>query len=386
MDPGDGVPGPFGKRRLIMKKSVIVKKIILSVLFILALLLTPLLFMIKTPREKNTSRWSSSIEIKDRTLSPQSNSIGFNIDKAGEYTLYFSMIPEGYDKDSISKVKTPGLGFITTVVVTDSSENVVYSSTQGAIFLDTVIFLQPGDYKVTYYYHSNEDEFYDFASTYICGSKEASQMAKDINFASFIENGTTVFNYEFCCLSKEAGLFFPSIMLSWGMIVGLLGGILVAELFFFGKDGKKYDERQILEQGKAFKLGFFTMFVTVEALIILNLSGIATIADYPVFYQAAIFLGLMTYVIYCIWTESYFAINEKSTRVLIFFAFIAVLNLVIGIVNLIHGQIIVDGRITFRIMNLYCAILFIVIFAVLLLKRIVNSKKSSSDDDDEEDD
>ena len=372
-------------REFIMKKSIIIRRIIVSVLFAAVLLATPLLFLIKTPREKKTLKWTSTIEIKDKNLSPKSNSIDFKVDKAGEHTLYFSLIPDGYDEDSVGEVKPSDLGFITTLTVTDASDEIVYSSTQGAIFLDTVIYLKPGNYKVNYYYFADEDEFYDFESTNVVSIKEAQQMVKDINFPAFKENGNTVFNYEFCCLSKEEGLVFPSIMLGWGMLMGLLFGFFVAEFVLFGKEGeKKYDERQILEQGKAFKIGFFVMLITVEALIILNISGIAIVADYPVFYQTAIFLGLLTYVVYCIWHESYFAVNEKSTRVSIFFAFIALVNLVIGIINIIHGQLIVDGRITFRILNLLCAVLFIVIFATMLLKRIANSRKSS--DDEEEDD
>ena len=368
-----------------MKKSTIVKRIIISVLLAAVLLSTPLLFLIKTPREKKTLKWSSTIEIQDKNLSPKSNSIDFKVDKAGDHTLYFSLIPDGYDEDSIGEVKPSDLGFVTTVTVTDESGEIVYSSTQGAIFLDTAVYLRPGNYKVNFYYFSDEEEFYDFESTYICGSKEAAEMVKDANFPSFKENGKTLFNYEFCCLTKEDGYVFPTIMLSWGLVVGLLFGFFLAEFLMFGKDGeKKFDERQILEQGKAFKIGFFVMLITVEALIILNFSGIATVMDYPVFYQIAIFLGLLSYVIYCIWHESYFAVNEKSTRVIILFAIIALINLVIGIINIINGQLIVDGRITFRILNLFCAILFIVIFATMLLKRIVNARESS--DEEEEDD
>ena len=372
-------------REFNMKKSTIVKRIIISVLLAAVLLSTPLLFLIKTPREKKTLKWSSTIEIQDKNLNPKSNSIDFKVDKAGDHTLYFSLIPDGYDEDSIGEVKPSDLGFVTTFTVTDESGEIVYSSTQGAVFLDAVVFLRPGNYKVNYYYFSDEDEFYEFESTYICGSKEAKQMVKDANFPSFKENGKTLFNYEFCCLTKEDGYVFPSIMLSWGLVVGLLFGFFIAEFLMFGKDGeKKFDERQILEQGKAFKIGFFVMLITVEALIILNFSGLATVVDYPVFYQVAIFLGLLSYVIYCIWHESYFAVNEKSTRVIILFAIIALINLVIGIINIIHGQLIVDGRITFRILNLFCAILFIVIFATMLLKRIVNARESS--DEEEEDD
>ena len=369
-----------------MKKSTIIKKIIIAVLFAAVILSTPLLFFMKTPRDKKTQSWSSTIEINDRTLNPTTNSINFKVDKAGDYTLYFSLLPDGYDKDHMADIKLSDIGFVTTLTVTDESDEIVYSSTQGAVYLDTVVYLKPGNYKVTYHYFNNEEAFIDFESTYIVGSKEAERMAKDINFPSLKETGKTVINYEFCCLSKEEDLVFPSIMLSWGIIFGLVFSIFVAEFVFFGRNNeKKYDERQILEQGKAFKIGFFVMLITVEALIVLNISGLATVADYSVFYQTAVLLGLVSYAVYCLWNESYFAINQKTTGVIIIFAFIALLNLAIGIINIIHGQVIVDGRITFRAINLLCAVFFVIILIAMLLKRIANAKSSSADEEEEDD-
>ena len=370
-----------------MKKSVIIRRIILAVVFAAALLLTPVLFFIKTPGQKKTIKWTSTIEVKDGVTYPESESIDFKVDKAGEYSLSFSLIPDRYDGVTIVNYQPNDHGFISVLVVTDSRGDIVYSSTQGAATSDTYVYLKPDNYKVTYYYFSDEDKFYDYESTYICSSNEASQMAESLNFPRFNKDTKTVFNYSFCCLSKNEDLFFPSIMLSWGLIVGLLGGILVAEFFFFGKNGeKKYDERQILEQGKAFKIGFFTMLIVFEVLILINLSGFTGLIDSTVFYQIAIFIGLLAYVVYCIWTESYFAINEKTNRVIVAFAIIAIVNLVIGILNAFSGQMVVDGRITFKVINPICALFFLIIFGVMLVKRIVNAKKSSSDDDEEEDD
>ena len=61
------------------------------------------------------------------------------------------------------------------------------------------------------------------------------------------------------------------------------------------------------------------------------------------------------------------------------------LNMVGSLDQCDSGQIIVDGRITFRILNPLCAILFIVIFATMLLKRIANSKNASADEEEEDD-
>ena len=73
-------------------------------------------------------------------------------------------------------------------------------------------------------------------------------MVKDINFPSFKENVKTVFNYEFCCLNKEDGLVFPTIMMAWGLTLGLLFGFFVAEFIFLGNDSKKkYDDKKVKE-------------------------------------------------------------------------------------------------------------------------------------------
>lgn len=169
-----------------------------------------------------------------------------------------------------------------------------------------------------------------------------------------------------------------------GLVVGLITGIivglvLVAIILKYTKTNKsskcEFDERQESTRGKGYKYSFFT-------LVVYNLVyGISDmIVDKPFIDPfAAAMLGICVavavHVVYCIWRDAYFALNENQVRLYIAFVLIGVLNLGIGIVNILSGRVIVDGILTYRVSNLMCGILFIVIFLALLVKRIYTNKE-----------
>ena len=366
-----------------MKKSILKSIILLAVLLALFALLP--LFFFKSDNE-TLIKWSDDISITDRTLDKTSTSVDFTIDETGEYSLYISLIPDGFDKDTLMNVNTYDIGFITATLVQNSAGDVVYSNVAGAVFLDTTINLAPDNYKLTHYYFSDEEELYNFISTYICSTNEARQISKSVNFPAFKDQGSTSVNYEFSFAKTDASYVRTALIVIWGIIVGIVFAFFLLELFVTDADKQKYDERQRLEQGKAFKLGFFTLLITTGMLAVFDLSHSHPGESYGIYYVMALFVSISVYIAYCIWTESYFAINQNTTKVLIFFALISILNLAISIVNIYHGLIFVNGHLTFRVLNIMCALLFVVVFITTLIRKMVNAKKAASDEEDDEED
>lgn len=144
-----------------------------------------------------------------------------------------------------------------------------------------------------------------------------------------------------------------------------------------GRTKCSFDERQELVRGKGFKYGFFT-------LIIYDMAICCVAGAYPevlsfVDAQLQMFIGVVLSVVvfacYCIWNEGYFALNEHPKRLLIIFAFVAILNTIIGIINAIDGMYVVEGVLTFSCSNIVCAAMFYIIFVVLLMKTISNKKE-----------
>lgn len=160
---------------------------------------------------------------------------------------------------------------------------------------------------------------------------------------------------------------------------GLVGVILVVVLLrLTKKDGSikcKYDERQQAVRGRGFKYGFFTlMFYDLVYAWIDEILG-RRYFENSVGMIVGIFLGVLVYVSYCIWHEGYFSLNENPKKVLIVFAVIAIMNFAVFAVQLNRGNVIENGILTFRCVNLLCGIMFLIVFGVLLIKAICNKKE-----------
>ena len=111
--------------------------------------------------------------------------------------------------------------------------------------------------------------------------------------------------------------------------------------------------------------------------------GILPYAATFVFYGGALFISITVYALYCIWHESYFAINRTGKGTMIMLAVICLMNLFISIVNGLSGLIVINGVPTFRILNVYCVIAFAIIFIAMILKKVSTGISESSEDEEE---
>lgn len=158
-----------------------------------------------------------------------------------------------------------------------------------------------------------------------------------------------------------------------GVICGALVGIVLVcfILKWIRGDGSskcKFDERQERVRGTGFKYAFFTLLIYDG---VYALTGML-LEKMPFDNTTGMFIGICTsvfvYAAYCIWHDGYLALNEKPVRVMVAFTLIGIFNLFIGIRNMIAGEMLVDGQMTFHSTNLLCALLFIAIGVIYLLK------------------
>lgn len=144
-----------------------------------------------------------------------------------------------------------------------------------------------------------------------------------------------------------------------------------------GRTKCSFDERQELVRGKGFKYGFFILLV--YNMVICVVAGaypkVLSFVDAQLQMFIGVALSTVVFACYCIWNEGYFALNEHPKRLLIIFAFVAILNTIIGIINILDNSLFVDGVLTFSCSNIVCATMFYIIFAVLLIKTIRNRRE-----------
>lgn len=129
-----------------------------------------------------------------------------------------------------------------------------------------------------------------------------------------------------------------------GILVGFVAGIfLVAVLLTFArgkhwvKEKCNYDERQRLVRGKGFQYGFFVLLIGCAILTCFG-SVLAQFIGYPIMIFFVLCLGVLTYAVYCIINDGYFALNDKPIRFHIIFIILAIVNVVLGIAAIYQDE------------------------------------------------
>lgn len=170
---------------------------------------------------------------------------------------------------------------------------------------------------------------------------------------------------------------------SIGILIGFIVGLLLSVVIFIicnknHKSKTEYDERQKIIRGNAYKYGFFTAMVYFGMQVLFD----AIELELPLEYSVSAFLGLvisaLVTVIYSILKDAYWGENNNQKRYFIFFAVITAINLLVAIMNIVDGEMVVDGIVQFCSVNLICAIMLIILMVVALFK----DKLSSGEEDE----
>lgn len=368
-------------------KNVKIGIIIPAIIFLILVFCAPLIFLYKSPQDESVQKWKNRITVTDGKVDQDKISEKFTVNKTGEITLFFSFLPVGVEKDDVSNVDINTIGCLTTVVVENEKGEIEYTSTAGSMFLDTTMYLEVGNYTVTYYYHSDAEAFREFANEYLCSQRATEEIIKETGFENFEKNATTDFIYELKVYSDKADRTHTGVILLWALCIGISFGALIAGIFKYSDapDGKyRYDERQRTEQGRGYRAAFIATAISLIIPLMLGSTGIIGSEFMTFFIILALFIGVSVLIVYWIWHECYFAINENSTRIMIFIGIFGVLNFIISVINFIGGYLIVNGVPTVRCLNLFVALLSLEIFIAILARRTANAKLEAQEGEDEE--
>lgn len=126
------------------------------------------------------------------------------------------------------------------------------------------------------------------------------------------------------------------------MLAGIMAAIIVVIISSAVKykkaGGCKFDERQELARGKAFRYGFFTFMIYFAIYGILQ--DLADIGPIKGFTGVAlgICIAVSVFASVSIWNDAYFSFRETQKRYAILFTCVMISNLSIGISHLIRPK------------------------------------------------
>lgn len=176
---------------------------------------------------------------------------------------------------------------------------------------------------------------------------------------------------------KESNVYIMGVMC--GILCVMLMCVLIRLIFKHsgisaGSRMKgKYDERQVLLQGKGYKLGFYTMMAA--CMIYSMLDSIFELPVMPfVGIWGCILLGLGAFAVYCIIVDAYIGVGARIRSYVILCVIIIVTNLASVVMNGLNESLHEDGIIGVTAVNLMCAVLFAFILAAFGVRKLMKNR------------
>ena len=331
------------------------KKILVLIIAVIAVFVAMLVLL---PEDSYSEKMPTVVKVENSKASPEYLQTVVEIKKSGSYILN----PDWMEN------KQPG--FLTGFSVTDGSGRTVYSTVGGLLKMDSApVKLEKGKYICRFDYICSNEELMAYAGAHSAYAPESPVIGEIPGAADWYRDGTWEMVYSLRVFKSDRAGAVISIVC--GVIVGLLLVLLIVTI---SRDenavAKKYDERQIAEQGKAYKYGFFSMFAALFVTMMLG-DVLIQYAEMGLVIFIDILIGASVMITYSIMHDAYFRLDESRRFYIIFFAFMAVFNIGIGIVHIVKGDIFDNGVLDMTgNMNLVCGIFILYVMMILLIKKL----------------
>lgn len=336
------------------KKKVIIA--VCSILIVLLMIFSCMMIVSDPPTSMGHIVFTGEVKVEDGVPSPARETKEFIVEEDGKYYWIYDWMGE------------PGM--ITGMSVKDAEGISVFACTAEGCYAESEpMEVKAGTYEIEIVYLTKDEDMRRFLT-----DNGITEIGTETYL--YAENGSWSTEYTIGLESASATSLLFKIALIVGVVIGLLVVVIILAVTKTGDDTKnQFDERQELVRGKGFQYGFFAIMISNAVLLFMKAFEISLFSDLQVAMALSIVIGISVFACYCIWNDGYFALNEKRTGLLISFGCCGLLNVLITIGHIKDGAIIENGAFTFRSTNLFCALLFFVIFIALLAKHIKDGKE-----------
>ena len=343
-----------------MKPATKIKLILVG----MALCLVGAFFMLKTMDEAQYKYENqATVTVKDGVADPSGFNGTLKVEKDGK----FRFIADWGDWENYDPALATG--FITAVTVKDSSGTLMFETSGESLHAESVeMDLTAGEYALEFKFLGSKETFDEYCM------EEGFAVGGDS--IGIFKDGT--WDRTFTVKAKEVTRNAYIFGVTCGLTFGLLLVALIATLGTMGRKegGPKYDERQIAEQGKAYKYGFFTGLIMCSLHLIFDLVGVDLHIDKSVMLFLIIVIPVCVSATHMILHDAYFQLNENKRFLIICLAAIGILNLVFAVKEIASGTLLVNGVLTFmKSTNLFSALMMFYIILITGIKSYLDKKE-----------
>lgn len=169
-----------------------------------------------------------------------------------------------------------------------------------------------------------------------------------------------------------------------GFAVGLFAVAALCFLIaFITKSNQKencYDERQKYFRSKAIQAAYAVLVVYLILYGMLNsVYGIQWFDNFTGSF-IGICLSITVFAVICILNDAYVKFQEKPGQTIILFAFLSIVNLGLGFVNVfVRKSCYTNGQLNFDCINLVAGIALLIILAVFIPKQYIDKRNSTAE-------
>ncbi len=335
-----------------MKKIIIA---ISSLVLVVAFVVTTLLCM---PKYNYMEEFEEELVVENG-VAPEEMEYTIVLSEDGDYVMHadWSIEPSG---------------MVLGIKIADESGEAIRWFSAGTIDWNTdIIELPAGKYTMTLTPITDEDSWRGFwtqfdTSDWVIPVEESEPGIE-------VADGTYKLDFNFK-LEKSGNLF--GIVCMMGAVIGVVLCVILYAIAQKDNSMKQnYDERQELLRGRGATYGLYTMMFLNLALFLLEAAGVRIPMSTGLTLCFSVLIGGSVWSVYCIWKDAYFTLNQKTGVFIGGFLMLGVINLIIGIDAFLDGVAFQNNQFTFRSMNLFCAIMIIVICGALILKKVCKDRE-----------
>ena len=173
----------------------------------------------------------------------------------------------------------------------------------------------------------------------------------------------------------------------WGVAVGVIVGVIIVALIFtYNKKktgsavGGDFDERQQLLRGKAFQAGFFTMLIlSFLYWVLVRLVLQRPLMEDGLSALICVLVGVGVFGFDCILHDAFFTVQNKPKNYIILFICTTLCQIPSAINNIREGRVVENGVLTFGVIPIVCAVLFLGILTAIVCKMLAMRKEDAEE-------